>query len=226
MDLAVSSRAATGIPHGKLGMWLFLASEVMFFTGLLGAYIVLRFSHPSWPGPEGHLSVPIGTMNTLFLIGSSVTIVLALAASQAGLSAVPPARAERGEAGGPGTCLPSTHGDRQAAQAGALPRARWWLAVTIALGCLFLTVKGFEYAAKFAHHILPSTNVFWSCYFALTGLHALHVLGGIIFNLWILRRLFQPAIWAGQAQRLEYAGLYWHFVDIVWIFLFPLLYLI
>ena len=192
MDLAVSPRAATGIPHGKLGMWLFLASEIMFFTGLLGAYIVLRFSHPSWPGPEGHLSVPIGTMNTLFLIGSSVTIVLALAASQAG----------------------------------ALPRARWWLAVTIALGCLFLTVKGFEYAAKFAHHILPSTNVFWSCYFALTGLHALHVLGGIIFNLWILRRLFQPAIWAGQAQRLEYAGLYWHFVDIVWIFLFPLLYLI
>jgi heme/copper-type cytochrome/quinol oxidase subunit 3 len=192
MDLAVSPRTATGIPHGKLGMWLFLASEVMFFTGLLGAYIVLRFSHPSWPGPEGHLSVPIGTMNTLFLIGSSVTIVLALAASQAG----------------------------------ALPRARWWLTVTIALGCLFLTVKGFEYAAKFAHHILPSTNVFWSCYFALTGLHALHVLGGIIFNLWILRRLFQPAIWAGQAQRLEYAGLYWHFVDLVWIFLFPLLYLI
>src|SRR3989338_5525201 len=192
MDLAVSPRAATGIPHGKLGMWLFLASEIMFFTGLLGAYIVLRFSHPSWPGPEGHLSVPIGTMNTLFLIGSSVTIVLALAASQAG----------------------------------ALPRARWWLMATIALGCLFLVVKGFEYAAKFAHHILPSTNVFWSCYFALTGLHALHVLGGIIFNLWVLRRLFQPAIWAGQAQRLEYAGLYWHFVDIVWIFLFPLLYLI
>src|SRR3989338_4257563 len=102
MDLTVSSRAATGIPHGKLGMWLFLASEVMFFTGLLGAYIVLRFSNPSWPGPEGHLSVPIGTMNTLFLIGSSVTIVLALAASQAGLSAVAPAPAAPGGGGGAG----------------------------------------------------------------------------------------------------------------------------
>ncbi|MDP3702967.1 MAG: cytochrome c oxidase subunit 3, partial [Candidatus Omnitrophota bacterium] len=77
----VSLPTATGIPSGKLGMWLFLASEVMFFTGLLGAYIVLR-SAPGWPGPEGRLSVPIGTTNTLILIGSSVTIVLSLAASQ------------------------------------------------------------------------------------------------------------------------------------------------
>src|SRR3989338_1000004 len=87
---------ATGIPSGKLGMWVFLASEVMFFTGLIGAYIVLRAGHPSWPGSEGHLSVPIGTMNTLFLIGSSVTIVLSLAASQRGLSAVPSGTGQAG----------------------------------------------------------------------------------------------------------------------------------
>ena len=173
-------------------MWLFLASEVMFFTGLLGAYLVLRMGHPSWPGPEGHLSVPMGTMNTLLLIGSSVTIVLALAASQRG----------------------------------ALGAAKMWLLVTMLLGTLFLCVKGTEYAAKFEHHIGPSTNVFWSCYFVLTGFHALHVIGGIVFNGVVLSRMGQPSVWKTQSHRLELAGLYWHFVDIVWIFLFPLLYLI
>ena len=182
---------ATGIPNGKLGMWVFLASEVMFFTGLHGAYIVLRFSHPAWPGPEGHLSVPLGTLNTLILIGSSVTIVLALAA----------------------------------AQRGALGAARGWLLATILLGSSFLGIKGIEYAAKFHHHIFPSTTVFWSCYFALTGFHALHVFGGIVFNLIVLAKTFGRA-WAEEAHRLELAGLYWHFVDIVWIFLFPLLYLL
>ena len=185
------SATATGIPNGKLGMWVFLASEVMFFSGLIGAYVVLR-SAPGWPGPEGHLSVPIGTINTLLLIGSSVTIVLSLAASER-------------------------------AKIGAV---RWWLLATIVLGSLFLVIKGFEYGAKFSHHIGPSTNVFWSSYFALTGFHGLHVLGGVIFNLFILVQTRSPARWIGQRHRLEFAGLYWHFVDIVWIFLFPLLYLI
>ena len=188
---AISVPTTTGIPSGKLGMWVFLASEVMFFTGLIGAYIVLR-SAPGWPGPEGHLSVPIGTTNTLILIGSSVTIVLALAVSL-----------------------------RERIRA-----VRGWLLLTILLGSCFLVIKGFEYAAKFSHHIFPSTNVFWSCYFALTGFHALHVLGGIVFNLWVLSRTLREAVWHAQRHRLELAGLYWHFVDIVWIFLFPLLYLI
>ena len=183
--------SATGIPNGKLGMWVFLASEVMFFTGLIGAYIVLRLSHPHWPGAEGHLSVLLGTLNTFLLIGSSMTIVMALAASQ---------RAARWA-------------------------LRGWLLATIGLGSLFLVIKGIEYSAKLTHHILPSTNIFWSCYFTLTGFHALHVLGGIVFNLWILSRTASEAIWTPQRHRLELAGLYWHFVDIVWIFLFPLLYL-
>ena len=200
---AISVSTATGIPNGKLGMWVFLASEVMFFTGLIGAYIVLR-SAPGWPGPAGHLSVPIGTTNTLILIGSSVTMVLALAAS---------------------TRLPASPGGE--AQAGERIRAvRGWLLLTILLGSCFLVIKGFEYAAKFSHHIFPSTNVFWSCYFALTGFHALHVLGGIVFNGFVLTRTASDAVWRDQRHRLEYAGLYWHFVDIVWIFLFPLLYLI
>ena len=183
---------ATGIPNGKLGMWLFLASEVMFFTGLIGAYVVLRMSHPAWPGSAGHLSVPMGTLNTLVLISSSVTIVLSLAASQ-----------------------------RQ-----AMPAARGWLLATILLGSSFLGIKSVEYSAKFSHHIFPSTNIFWSCYFTLTGFHALHVLGVVVFNLWVLSRMVRPSVWGWQAHRLELAGLYWHFVDIVWIFLFPLLYLL
>jgi heme/copper-type cytochrome/quinol oxidase subunit 3 len=183
---------ATGVPNGKLGMWVFLASEVMFFTGLIAAYIVLRMGHPAWPGPAGHLSVPLGTLNTLLLIGSSVTIVLALAASQRG----------------------------------AIPATRGWLLLTILLGTCFLGIKGYEYSVKFSHEIFPSTNVFWSCYFVLTGFHGLHVLGGIIFNLFVLGRTAGERLWQEQRHRLELAGLYWHFVDIVWIFLFPLLYLL
>jgi heme/copper-type cytochrome/quinol oxidase subunit 3 len=172
-------------------MWLFLASEIMFFTGLIGAYVILRMSNPAWPGSEGHLNVWIGTANTLVLICSSTTIVLALAA------------AERGQ----------------------LAAVQRWLMLTVMLGTAFLVVKGFEYAAKFSHHIVPATNVFWSCYFTLTGFHALHVFGGIIFNLVVLAYTVKPSWWVSRHGRLELAGLYWHFVDIVWIFLFPMLYL-
>jgi heme/copper-type cytochrome/quinol oxidase subunit 3 len=189
---SLSHASATGIPTNKLGMWLFLASEVMFFTGLIAAYVVLRMSHASWPGPEGHLSIPVGTLNTLVLICSSTTIVLALAASQ-----------------------------RAAAR-----QTRWWLLATIGLGSLFLVIKAFEYSAKFGHHIFPSTNIFWSCYFTLTGFHALHVLGGVLYNLWVLAVTFDPPVWSRRSYLLELTGLYWHFVDIVWIFLFPLLYLL
>jgi heme/copper-type cytochrome/quinol oxidase subunit 3 len=181
---------ATGIPNGKLGMWLFLASEVMFFTGLIAAFVILWMSHPAWPGAEGHLNRLIGTVNTFVLICSSMTVVLALAADQ------------RGEMAG----------------------TRRWLLVTIALGALFLLIKSSEYREKFAHHIFPSTNVFWSCYFTLTGFHFLHVLGGMVFNLYVLART-TGRHWPQFRKRLELAGLYWHFVDIVWIFLFPLLYL-
>ena len=182
----------TGIPSNKLGMWLFLASEVMFFTGLIAAYVVLRLSHPSWPGPEGHLSVALGTANTLILICSSMTMVMAFAELQQGRPA----------------------------------RMRGYLLATILLGSAFLVVKGCEYTTKFHHGIFPSTNVFWSCYFALTGFHGLHVLGGIIANLYFWVKALRNRLTPQNADLLELAGLYWHFVDIVWIFLFPLLYLI
>lgn len=189
----VPARTATGVPNGKLGMWVFLASEVMFFTGLIGAYIVLRMSNSAtWAGPEGHLSVPLGTLNTLILICSSTTIVMALAAD-------------------------AEH---------KIAALRSWLLATILLGSAFIAIKvGVEYAGKFAHAIYPSTTIFWACYFTMTGFHLLHVLGGVIFNGVVLAYTANPAMWAHQRRRLEWAGLYWHFVDIVWIFLFPLLYL-
>ena len=188
----LDSSTSTGIPSGKLGMWIFLASEVMFFAGLIAAYVVLKMGNPAWPGSDGHLSVPMGTTNTFVLICSSMTIVMALAASEQG----------------------------------SIPGIRKWLSVTLLLGATFLVIKGFEYKAKFAHHIFPSTNVFWSCYFTMTGLHALHVIGGIGFNLWVLAQTASPSSWSRKGHMLELAGLYWHFVDIVWIFLFPLLYLL
>ena len=229
--------SATGIPNGKLGMWVFLASEVMFFTGLIGAYVVLRTGHPAWPGSEGHLSVAWGTLNTMLLIFSSTTIVLALAASKADpkdavLSEVERAASERRSLPHVQRWPPHLAASQGLAPPGpGLPQAvppqvGGWLLATILLGSGFLVIKGIEYSAKFSHHILPSTNVFWSCYFVLTGFHALHVVGGIVFNLWVLVQTRTPARWAAQGRRLEWAGLYWHFVDIVWIFLFPLLYLL
>ncbi len=183
--------SATGLPSNKLGMWVFLASEVMFFTGLIAAYIVLRMSNPSWPGAEGHLSVPIGTANTFLLICSSMTMVMAYA---------------------------QLLRDRQRSSQG-------YLLWTILLGGVFLGIKAYEYSVKFSHGIFPSTNIFWSCYFTLTGFHALHVLGGVIANLCFWIRAARGRLPASRAYLLELAGLYWHFVDIVWIFLFPLLYL-
>ena len=192
VNLSHAPISSTGIPSNKLGMWLFLASEVMFFTGLIAAYVVLRMSNPSWPGPEGHLSVTLGTLNTFILICSSMTMVMAFA------------QLERNRPGA----------------------FQSFLLATIVLGCAFLGIKAYEYSAKLTHGIIPSTNIFWSCYYTLTGFHALHVLGGIIANLWVLSLGVRNRLPASKGYVVELAGLYWHFVDIVWIFLFPLLYLI
>jgi heme/copper-type cytochrome/quinol oxidase subunit 3 len=111
---------------------------------------------------------------------------------------------------------------------GRFPAFRGWLGLTILLGCVFLVVKYFEYTHKFHHHLFPRTNTFLAIYFTLTGLHGLHVLGGMAVNAW----LWGPGsgLWKKDPQhftnRVENAGLFWHFVDLVWIFLFPILYLL
>jgi len=184
----------TGVTNSKLAIWLFLASEVMLFGGLFSAYILLRVGSPSWPhGPE-LLNIPLATVNTMVLITSSVTMVMAWASLMLN----------------------------------SLTKFRVYMTTTILLSLVFLVIKYFEYASKFAHHHYPSTDNFYGIYFTLTGLHGLHIVGGILVNTYLLLvagSAFKkaPKMFTG---RVEAAGLYWHFVDLVWIFLFPALYLL
>ena len=201
----VKPRPDTGLYNGKLGIWLFLASEVMLFGSLFSSYVLLRVGAPAqfWPsGVEAGLNVPIGTFNTMVLIGSSVTMVMSWASLKMN----------------------------------KLGAFKGYFATTIFLGALFLVVKAFEYSDKFSHGVFPwvgwpeagDPSTFYALYFTLTGLHALHVLLGILPNLWLL--VFGVAMWETDRERftgrIEIAGLYWHFVDLVWIFLFPVLYLL
>ncbi|MFQ3650938.1 MAG: cytochrome c oxidase subunit 3 [Gemmataceae bacterium] len=287
------------MPSGKLCMWIFLVTEVMFFTGLLGSYLILRSGIPNhpvirWPTTQQvQMSPTLGAINTLVLIGSSLTVVLAL----------------------------------RAAQRGAMRRATWLTGLTLLLGCLFLSIKGVEYKAKWDHDLLPGRigellpgmgwprerdlhpvgmqyvgrvrrqmeallaspgslsperltemrqlladmkdgeagpsyraplspaqvgqrvnallhhaeqageylplspaipfgNLWASCYFTLTGFHALHVLAGLL----VLAVLFVRGLGGGlgpdSVGQLELTALYWHFVELVWIVIFPVLYLL
>jgi heme/copper-type cytochrome/quinol oxidase subunit 3 len=279
---------ALPLTNGKLFMWLFLSTEIMFFAALIGVFIVIRFGAMVWPAThEVHLSEPIGAFNTFVLLMSSVSVVLALEYARNNNSAM----------------------------------AKIWLAVTLALGSVFLGVKAYEYNAKFAHGIypwhprsriherpdvyygsavraranelltelktkkegerteadagrekllngllaeasstkeadlamlaakimpmplseahahagglneeyswlkmpvvIPGGNMWASTYFLLTGFHAIHVIVGLIVFAILLTMTFNAA----NAGIIENIGLYWHFVDLVWIFLFPLLYL-
>jgi heme/copper-type cytochrome/quinol oxidase subunit 3 len=188
----VEERPDTGLTNGKLGIWLFLASEVMLFGALFSTYIILRMGAPEWP--HGELNVPLGTINTIILIGSSMTMVMAWASLK-------------------------MHD---------WSKHRIYLMTTVVLAVVFLINKYFEYAAHFASGELPAKSTFLAIYFTLTGLHALHILGGIAVMLYLLgpgAKMYRtnPEQFTG---RIEYTGLYWHFVDLVWIFLFPVLYLL
>jgi heme/copper-type cytochrome/quinol oxidase subunit 3 len=187
-------RPDTGLTNPKLGIWLFLASEVMLFGSLFSSYALLRSGAATWPDQSATLSVPLATLNTVILIASSVTMVLAWVALR----------------------------NR------SLSRYRLFMGLTLLGGLLFLVVKAFEYGDKFSHGLYPSTNNFLALYFTMTGLHALHVIGGMVVNGY----LWGPGtrLWSHDPERftnrIEVAGIYWHFVDLVWIFLFPVLYLL
>ena len=187
-------RPDTGLYNGKLGIWLFLASEVMLFGALFSTLILLRTGAPSWPHGKDILNVPLATLNTFILIASSVTVVLAWANLRLG----------------------------------DFKWARIWLAATLACGFGFMIIKTIEYTTKFHHHQFPSTNNFFATYFVMTGLHGLHVLGGMIVFAYFLGP--GAKLWHTNrdqfTNRIEVTGLYWHFVDLVWIFLFPTLYLL
>ena len=182
-----------GVDTRKLGVWLFLASEIMFFTGLIGSYIVLRFANiSSWPIPATVLNIPLTGINTFILICSSMTLVLGLASVQRGY--------------------------QEGLQVG--------LFLTIILGSLFLTIQFNEYKALIHDGFTISSSIFGSCFFTLTGFHGAHVLAGVIWLVIVFIRSllgkFSPEEYAG----VELVGLYWHFVDLVWIILFTILYLV
>jgi cytochrome c oxidase subunit III len=179
------------VERGKFAIWLFLATEVMFFSGLIGAYIVLRSAAASWPDPQERLAVDLTALNTFFLITSSWTMVKAVFAAKAG---------EKG-------------------------KLLTWLAVTIAIGSVFVGIQVYEYIELVHEGALPHVDIFWSTFYAMTGFHGTHVVVGVIWLIYV---------WIGAARGkytlknnlgVELAGLYWHFVDLVWVLLFTIVYL-
>jgi cytochrome c oxidase subunit 3 len=190
----VKPHPVTGIYNGKLGIWLFLASEVMLFGALFTTYIILRIGAVAWPHGYEVLNVPLGTLNTMVLITSSVTVVMAW----------------------------------YSLQLNDFAKGRLYLWATLALAVVFLIVKYFEYSHKIHGGHYPSTNNFYAIYFVMTGLHGLHVLGGVLAFAYLAGP--GASMWKTNphhyTNRIECAGLYWHFVDIVWIFLFPSIYLL
>ena len=190
----IEIRPDTGLNNVKIGIWLFLASEVMLFGALFAAYILLRVGAAEWPHGAHYLNIPLATVNTLVLISSSVTMVMAWA-----------------------SLLRKQFG-----------RYRLYMGLTVLAGFIFLGIKYVEYTEKFHHGYFPSTNTFLAIYFTLTGLHALHVLCRIAVNtyFWVPGAKLWKTAPQQFINRVETAGLFWHFVDLVWIFLFPVLYLL
>jgi cytochrome c oxidase subunit III len=191
----------------RLGMWAFLATEVMFFGGLFTGYAVYRNMYPeAFRIASHHLDIGLGAANTAILIGSSLTMALAIRAAQVGN--------RRGQVSN--------------------------LIATIALGMAFIVIKGFEYHHKWDDGLMPGPSfdvakfgaegpharIFFSFYFVMTGLHAFHMVVGFGLLAWVARRAKRGDFTPRHHSALEMTGLYWHFVDLVWIFLFPLLYLI
>jgi len=198
----------------NFGMWVFLITEIMFFGGLFTAYLVYRnWYFPEFGAGSSTLDIKLGATNTAVLLCSSLTMALAV----------------------------------RSAQTGARRLLMIFLGLTLALGLVFLGIKAVEYRQKFAEHHVPGASfcsgeklkecqkakidpirgqIFFSLYFAMTGMHALHMVIGAGLLSFLLLRAWQGAYGADYYTPVDNIGLYWHFVDIVWIYLFPLLYLI
>ncbi len=188
-----------------LGTWMFLVTEIMFFGAMFAAYVVYRTAYPTaFTHGSHHLDIRLGATNTAVLIASSFAMVMAVHSAQLG---------------------------KRNALVG-------WLLTTIAMGSTFVGIKMFEYHHKFVEGLVPGPlftyvapdakqqELFLSLYFAMTGVHALHMLIGIGILIWLTVQSLRGRFSAEYYNPVECAGLYWHFVDVVWIFLFYLLYLI
>ena len=181
-----------GINTRKLGMWVFLASEIMFFTGLIGSYIILRAGIPNWPIPSTVLNIPLTALNTFILICSSATLVLALSAGKRGYV--------------------------EGLQVG--------LFLTVILGALFLGIQAKEYRALIHKDFTIKSGLFGSCFYTLTGFHGTHVFIGVLCLICTFIKAIRGGYSKDDWRGVEIVGLYWHFVDLVWIILFTILYLI
>ena len=179
---------------GKLGMWLFLAGDAMSFGCLIVGYGIVRYASKTWPVPSVVLGINLTALMTFLLIASSVTMVLALAATQ--------------------------EGDK--------PRFKKFMGFTILGGLIFLGLQAYEWTHLITH-TLPEHNLsfskdlFATTFFVLTGFHGMHVTGGVIYNTCVLAAVSRGRY---QAKHVEIAGLYWHFVDLVWILIFTFVYLL
>lgn len=180
-------RSATGIPTGRLALWWIIASEVVIFGGLIGAYLMHRLGHPEWADAAAVTNTAIGAVNTFVLLTSSFTAVLAHQAAE--------------------------HGDGK--------KAAKYLLLTMGGALTFVCIKSYEWWYEISHGYTITSNTFWSFYYTMAGLHALHVIAGAI----IMGIVALGAYRGRELHRVELIGIYWHFVDVVWIFLFPLLYI-
>jgi heme/copper-type cytochrome/quinol oxidase subunit 3 len=182
-----TTRSSAGLATGKLAVWWVVGSEIVIFGGLLASYIMYRLAHDAFAEQAAHTNTWIGAFNTLVLLSSSLSAVLA----------------------------------HQAAEAGNGKKAAALLWATIGGAATFLIVKAFEWTSEITHGFTITSSTFWSFYYTAAGLHALHVLaGGIIMGI-----VAMAAAKNQELHRVELIGIYWHFVDVVWIFLFPLLYI-
>ena len=182
-----TQRASMNIPTGRLAVWWVLLSEIVIFGGVLASYILHRLAHPEWAEQAAHTNVWAGAFNTLVLLSSSLSAVLA----------------------------------HQAAEQGNGPKAAKLLYFTVMGGLVFLLVKTFEWREEIIRGYTLQAGGFWSYYYTAAGLHAFHVIAGML----IMLAVAGTARKNQELHRVENVGIYWHFVDIVWIFLFPLLYI-
>jgi heme/copper-type cytochrome/quinol oxidase subunit 3 len=176
------------MPTGRLAVWWLIASEIVIFGGVLASYIMFRLAHEDFTVQAANTNTWVGAFNTLVLLTSSLSAVMA----------------------------------HKAADAGDGPRAARFLFLTALGGLIFAGIKfGYEWPTELHHGFTPSSSNFWAFYYTAAGIHAAHVIAGVIIMLVIAPRAAKNE----DLHRVELIGVYWHFVDLVWIFLFPLLYI-
>jgi cytochrome c oxidase subunit 3 len=212
-DHVMPAEEGLGVYTQKLGMWVFLCSEIMFFTALIGSYIILRWgAAANWPNPTTVLNIPVTATNTFILICSSVAMVKAYVAA--------------------------VNDDDK--------KLKFWLLLTVIGGAIFVGVQALEYRHLIHIGFLPSGiregselaerivaaggniehyNQFGSTFYTMTGFHGFHVTCGVVSMAWCLGRAYRGKYRGGRYQGVETVGLYWHFVDLVWIILFTIVYL-